>query len=28
MSDYQEDLISTQFEDFDDDFEQDDATEL
>jgi len=28
MSDYQEDLIASQFEDYDDDIEQDDATEL
>jgi hypothetical protein len=28
MSDYQEDLIASQFEEFDDDIEQDDATEL
>jgi len=28
MSDYQEDLIASQLEDFDDDIGQDDATEL
>jgi len=28
MSDYQEDLIASQMEEYDDDIEQDDATEL